>query len=52
MSSKLDLGNDYYVIIKSAKGIEFVFLDGMRIMDDFKPLAQLSDDERDKACRK
>lgn len=32
--------------------MEFVFLGGMRIMDNFVSLAELSDDERDKACQK
>lgn len=32
--------------------MKFVFLGGMRIMDDFKSLAQLSEDERDRACQK
>lgn len=31
---------------------EFVFLCGMRIMDNFAPLTQLSDEERDNACQK
>lgn len=32
--------------------MEFVFLGGMRIMDDFLSLTQLTDDEREKACEK
>ena len=39
-------------MIKSAGMVEFVFLGGRRIMDDFTSLAELSDDERDKACQK